>query len=63
MRYTVINGDITIKNLKISAIATASSLQIGDTKCIRLSSIFESPPESLIVGVTVPLVPLEEPRR
>ncbi|RNB91167.1 spore gernimation protein GerPD [Brevibacillus fluminis] len=62
MRYTVINGCLSIGTVKCTEIATSSILRIGDSQCIQLGSIFETPPESLIVGVTTPLVPEVEPR-
>lgn len=62
MRYTVINGSISIGTIKCNDIATAALLRIGDSRCIQLSNIFETPPESLIVGVTTPFVPEVEPR-
>lgn len=68
MRYHVSNGEISVKDLKISNVATSSTIFVGDTKSISLSTIFETPPEELIVGVTtgpataLPSVPLVSPR-
>lgn len=60
MRYTVINGDISIGKMTIDTIATSSTLMVGDTKCVSLLNFFEGPPETVIVGVVVPVVPLGE---
>jgi len=54
MFYQVTNGDVCVGNLKVGTLVTASSLFIGDTKTVTLTSIYETPPESLIVGVTTP---------
>ncbi|MGG1661656.1 spore gernimation protein [Brevibacillus sp. NRS-1366] len=54
MIYHVTNGDICVGNLKLQEIVTGSSLFIGDTQTVTLMSIFETPPETLIVGVTTP---------
>lgn len=53
MNYTVINGDIIVKNIKIFEISQSSTLLVGDTNTVSLSSMFDTPPEELIVGVTV----------
>lgn len=54
MFYQVTNGDVYVGNLKVGTLVTASSLFIGDTKTVTLTSIYETPPETLIVGVTTP---------
>lgn len=59
MIYKVINGELSVGNITLFSISTAATLFIGDTKTVSLSSIYETPPESLIVGVTVPLAPAQ----
>nr|WP_246627925.1 spore gernimation protein GerPD [Paenibacillus oenotherae] len=39
----------------MTAIASASMLQVGDSEQITLYSMFDTPPESVIVGPLVPL--------
>nr|WP_216367735.1 MULTISPECIES: spore gernimation protein GerPD [Geobacillus] len=41
----------------MTAVASASLFLIGDADVINLSSAFDTPPESLIIGPFVPLVP------
>ncbi|WP_081590172.1 hypothetical protein [Brevibacillus massiliensis] len=64
MKYSVINGEFSVKNVRIIDV-TGSTIFVGDTKTISLSSILETPPESLIVGVTtgppVPVPPVTPP--
>jgi spore germination protein PD len=55
MNYSVSNGELSVGNLTVLDIAASSVLLIGETKSISLSSWFDTPPESVIVGVTVPL--------
>lgn len=55
MNFTVINRDISVGNIKITGVTTSAIFLIGDAETITLSSAFDTPPESLIVGPFVPL--------
>lgn len=55
MNFTVVNKEICVENIRITGVASASMAFIGDTDTIVLSSAFDTPPESLIVGPFVPL--------
>lgn len=55
MIYCVTNGDICVGNIKVGSLVTASSLFIGDTQTVTLTSIYETPPESMIIGVSMPM--------
>jgi len=57
MNFTVVNKDIKVGNIDIMGVSTSSIFLIGDTKTITLSSSFDTPPESLIIGSIVPLSP------
>jgi len=57
MNFTVVNRDIQIGNIRVVGVASSSVFLIGDTQTISLSSIFDTPPESLIIGPLVPLAP------
>ncbi|MGI6760053.1 MAG: spore gernimation protein GerPD [Bacillus licheniformis] len=57
MNFTVVNRCFDVGNIVITAVSTSSVFLVGDTDCISLSSIFDTPPESLIVGPFVPLAP------
>ncbi|ADI27816.1 spore gernimation protein GerPD [Geobacillus sp. G4] len=57
MNYTVINRHLHVGDIRLVAVASASLFLIGDADAIHLSSAFDTPPESLIIGPFVPLVP------
>ncbi|MFM1653394.1 spore gernimation protein [Brevibacillus sp. B_LB10_24] len=64
MKYSVINGEFSVKDVKIKDLSSSSTVFAGDVKTICLSSILETPPESLIVGVTIgppPVPPVTPP--
>ncbi|PFG12585.1 spore gernimation protein GerPD [Bacillus sp. es.036] len=56
MNYTVINRGLSVGHIDITAVASSSVFLIGDTESIVCSSIFDTPPESLIISR--PFVPL-----
>ncbi|QHA91469.1 spore gernimation protein GerPD [Bacillus sp. N1-1] len=56
MNYTVINRELSVGHIDITAVASSSVFLIGDTESIVCSSIFDTPPESLIISR--PFVPL-----
>ncbi|MCV9887104.1 MULTISPECIES: spore gernimation protein GerPD [Metabacillus] len=57
MNFTVVNRNIEVGNIRVVGVASSSVFLIGDTQTILLSSIFDTPPESLIIGPLVPLAP------
>lgn len=57
MDFHVTNDNICIGKIKVVGIASSSLLLVGDAKTIQLSSAFDTPPESLIVGPLVPFSP------
>ncbi|MFC0275011.1 spore gernimation protein GerPD [Metabacillus herbersteinensis] len=57
MNFTVVNKDISVGTVRIIGVASSSIFLIGDTNSITLSSVFDTPPESLIIGPFVPLAP------
>ncbi|MDF2721221.1 MAG: spore gernimation protein GerPD [Paenibacillus sp.] len=59
MNMQVENKWLTVGTIRIVGVASSSVVLIGDTKQITLSSIFDTPAESLIIG---PLVPLSSAR-
>lgn len=60
MKFEVHNCGLNVGNVQITGVASSSVFLIGDTEQITLSSIFDTPPESLIVGPFVPLARLED---
>lgn len=57
MKMVVENKGILIGDIHVVAVASSSVFLIGDTETIICSSIFDTPPESLIIGPLVPLAP------
>ncbi|MFD1735247.1 spore gernimation protein GerPD [Bacillus salitolerans] len=55
MNFTVVNKEIKVDDIRIVGVSTSSIFLIGDTESICLSSTFDTPPESLIIGPFVPL--------
>lgn len=56
MNFTVVNKGIQVGDVNIVGVASSSLVLIGDTEIINLSSTFDTPPESLIIGPFVPLI-------
>ncbi|MBB3907565.1 spore gernimation protein GerPD [Anoxybacteroides rupiense] len=57
MNYTVINRDVQVGDIYLTAVTSSAIFLIGDADVINLSSAFDTPPESLIIGPLVPLTP------
>jgi spore germination protein PD len=55
MNFTVINRDLQVSSIRIIGVSSSSIVLVGDTESICLSSVFDTPPESLIIGAFVPL--------
>jgi spore germination protein PD len=57
----VTNGPVSVGSIRVIGVSLSASLLLGDTESITLSSYFDTPPESVIVGRSVPLpAPSEE---
>ncbi|MGO4542082.1 hypothetical protein AB4Z33_25490 [Paenibacillus sp. 2TAB19] len=59
MQFKVVNHALTVGQIEILGVSSASMFQIGDTDYVTLNSMFDTPPESVIVGPVAPL-PLPE---
>jgi spore germination protein PD len=57
MNFEVHNWGLCVGSVDIVAVASSSVFLIGDNEEIKLSSFFDTPPESYIVGPLVPLGP------
>lgn len=58
MNFEVYNRNICVGNIRVTGVASSSLLMVGDTQTIQLASVFDTPPESLIISpVAVPLTP------
>ncbi|WP_018933392.1 hypothetical protein [Gracilibacillus lacisalsi] len=50
MYYTVNNWNLGVGNISIVGVSSSSLFIVGDSHEIQLSSLFDTPPESFIVG-------------
>ena len=57
MNFEVVNRDICVGSIRVIGVSGSSLLMVGDTNSIQLTSLFDTPPESLIIGPFVPLAP------
>lgn len=57
MDFHVINGELCVENIEVLGVSASSLFLIGDAQTIQLSSAFDTPPESLIIGPTFPFTP------
>ncbi len=57
MNFTVVNKNVSVDNVRIIGVSSSSLFLVGDADTITLSSAFDTPPESLIIGPFVPLSP------
>ena len=57
MNFTVVNRNIETGSIKVVGVSSSYLFIIGDTDHVQFSSIFDTPPESLIIGPFVPLAP------
>lgn len=56
----VVNKKIQVNQIRIVGVASSSVVLVGDTEAINCSSIFDTPPESLIIGPITPFAPESE---
>ncbi|MEN2767681.1 spore gernimation protein GerPD [Ornithinibacillus xuwenensis] len=57
MNLEVHNWGLCVGDVRIEAIASSSAFLIGDNETIKLSSFYDTPPESYVIGTIVPLSP------
>jgi spore germination protein PD len=64
LSLNVTNGPVYVGSIRLIGVSSASSLLLGDTESITLYSYFDTPPESVIIGVgtlaPLPAAPEEE---
>ncbi|MDF2936595.1 MAG: spore gernimation protein GerPD [Paenibacillaceae bacterium] len=54
IEMNVTNQGLTVGSIHIVGVGSASVVLIGDTDTVTASSVFDTPPESLIIGPLVP---------
>lgn len=55
MNFTVVNRELLVGDINIVGVTASSLFLVGDMQSATLSSIFDTPAESLIIGPYVPL--------
>lgn len=55
IHFTVINHSVSVGQIEILGVSSASMLQVGDTNDVALYSMFDTPPESVIVSPFAPM--------
>jgi spore germination protein PD len=55
VNFFVENKEVAVGAIRIIGVAASSVFLIGDTEVITCSSMFDTPPESLIIGRIAPL--------
>ncbi|WP_394235503.1 spore gernimation protein GerPD [Niallia oryzisoli] len=57
MNFEVVNRELCVGSIRIIGVSSSSLLMVGDANSIQLTSLFDTPAESLIIGPFVPLTP------
>lgn len=57
IQLNVVNKELQVGTIRITGVGSASVVLIGDTEVVTASSVFDTPPESLIIGPLVPFAP------
>ncbi len=55
MQFTVINRELCVSEIIAQVVSSSSLLLVGDAETITLASVFDTPPEALIIGPLVPV--------
>lgn len=58
MKIRIENHHLSVGSISLLGVSSSSMLQVGDTDCVTLYSMFDTPPESVVIG---PLAPLSSP--
>ncbi|MCP8968244.1 spore gernimation protein GerPD [Ectobacillus ponti] len=56
MNYTVVNHEIKIGSIRAIGVSAAALFIVGDANFLVMSSILDTPPESIGTGPFVPIV-------
>ena len=57
MEFNVTNHQLCVGDIKITGVASSALFLIAEGRKVQISSAFDTPPESLIIGPFVPLTP------
>jgi spore germination protein PD len=59
--FKVVNHLLSVGQIEVLGVSSASMLQVGDTDNVALYSMFDTPPESVVIGPMAPFPAPEEP--
>ncbi|WP_139994439.1 spore gernimation protein GerPD [Paenibacillus paridis] len=54
LHFKVINHQLCVGQIEILGVSSASMMQVGDTDIVSLYAMFDTPPESVVVGPIAP---------
>ncbi|WP_082360952.1 spore gernimation protein GerPD [Bacillus sp. FJAT-28004] len=60
MYFKVVNHLLSVGQIEVLGVSSASMLQVGDTDNVALYSMFDTPPESVVIGPMAPFPAPEE---
>lgn len=49
MEFNVVNHEISVGNIKVIGVSSASIFLVGDVQTVQLASAFDTPPSSFIL--------------
>ncbi|PWW05693.1 spore germination protein PD [Paenibacillus cellulosilyticus] len=55
MIFYVVNQGLQVGSIEVLGVSSSSLLQVGDNDTVSLFSMFDTPPESVVVGQLVAL--------
>ncbi|MBD3918657.1 hypothetical protein H8B09_07845 [Paenibacillus sp. PR3] len=55
MIFYVVNQGLQVGSIEVLGVSSSSLLQVGDNDTVALYSMFDTPPESVVVGQLVAL--------
>ncbi|GMK38003.1 hypothetical protein PCCS19_10570 [Paenibacillus sp. CCS19] len=55
MIFYVVNQGLQVGSIEVLGVSSSSLLQVGDNDTVSLFSMFDTPPESVVVGQLVSL--------
>ncbi len=67
MEFNVVNHEISVGNIKVVGVSSASIFLVGDVQTVQLASAFDTPPTSFILqppaATTTPTTTAPPPSR
>jgi len=57
IHFNVTNHVLCVGEIEVLGVSSSSMLQVGDSDCVSLYSMFDTPPESTTFGPAAPLPP------